>query len=77
MPGELGIFDPRNPLYQSALVAVRNVPFSYTLAVLTLDMPTRRGRYRSGLPHDDPVLAKYDSYHRLLRRATDPDPRAF
>lgn len=36
VPGELGIFDPRNPLYQSALVAVRNVPFSYTDAVLTL-----------------------------------------
>lgn len=47
-----------------------------TLAVLTLRMPTRKGRYKDGLPSDDPVLAKYDSYHRFLRRAIDPDPSA-
>jgi serine/threonine-protein kinase PknG len=46
-----------------------------TLAALTLNMPTRRGRYIDGLPEDEPVLATYDSYSRLLRRATDPDPR--
>ena len=46
-----------------------------TLAALTLKMPTRRGRYIDGLPEDDPVLATYDSYARLLRRAIDPDPR--
>lgn len=46
-----------------------------TLAALTLNLPTRNGRYVDGLPDDDPVLAKYDSFRRLLRRATDPDPR--
>ena len=30
VPGELGIFDPGNPLYSGALIHVRNVPFGYT-----------------------------------------------
>ncbi|MDX1885513.1 serine/threonine-protein kinase PknG [Mycolicibacterium sp. 120270] len=46
-----------------------------TLAALTLNMRTRKGRYADGLPSDDPVLAEYDSFARLLRRAIDPDPR--
>jgi serine/threonine-protein kinase PknG len=46
-----------------------------TLAALTLDLRTHNGRYDDGLPEDDPVLAKYDSFGRLLRRAIDPDPR--
>lgn len=46
-----------------------------TLAALTLDLRTRNGRYVDGLPDGDPVLAKYDSFGRLLRRAIDPDPR--
>ncbi|MGF2945519.1 serine/threonine-protein kinase PknG [Mycobacterium sp. Lab-001] len=46
-----------------------------TLAALTLNLPTRNGRYVDGLPDDDPVLETYDSFRRLLRRATDPDPR--
>jgi serine/threonine-protein kinase PknG len=46
-----------------------------TLAALTLNLPTRNGRYVDGLPDDDPVLKTYDSFRRLLRRATDPDPR--
>jgi serine/threonine-protein kinase PknG len=46
-----------------------------TLAALTLNMPTVKGRYVDGLPENDPVLATYDSYGRLLRRAIDPDPR--
>jgi serine/threonine-protein kinase PknG len=46
-----------------------------TLAALTLNMRTRKGRYVDGLPEDDPVLATYDSFGRLLRRAIDPDPR--
>jgi len=46
-----------------------------TLAALTLNLPTRRGRYTDGLPDNDPVLTRYDSFARLLRRATDPDPR--
>ncbi|MEY8018278.1 serine/threonine-protein kinase PknG [Mycobacterium servetii] len=46
-----------------------------TLAALTLNLRTRNGRYVDGLPNDDPVLATHDSFGRLLRRATDPDPR--
>jgi serine/threonine-protein kinase PknG len=46
-----------------------------TLAALTLDLRTRKGRYVDGLPEDDPVLAEYDSFCRVLRRAIDPDPR--
>ena len=46
-----------------------------TLAALTLNLRTRNGRYVDGLPEEDPVLAKYDSFGRLLRRAIDPDPR--
>src|SRR5271163_2560091 len=46
-----------------------------TLAALTLKLRARGGRYVDGLPEEDPVLAKYDSFGRLLRRAIDPDPR--
>ncbi|KAA8970030.1 serine/threonine-protein kinase PknG [Mycobacterium sp.] len=46
-----------------------------TLAALTMTLRTRNGRYVDGLPEDDPLLAKYDSFARLLRRAIDPDPR--
>lgn len=46
-----------------------------TLAALTMRLPTRKGRYLDGLPEDNPVLVEYDSFGRLLRRATDPDPR--
>jgi len=46
-----------------------------TLAALTLGLRTRNGRYVDGLPEDDPVLVKYASFGRLLRRAVDPDPR--
>jgi serine/threonine-protein kinase PknG len=46
-----------------------------TLAALTLNLRTRDGRYVDGLPDDDPVLAAHDSFGRLLRRASDPDPR--
>lgn len=46
-----------------------------TLAALTLNLRTRNGRYADGLPDDDPLLKTYDSFGRLLRRATDPDPR--
>ena len=46
-----------------------------TLAALTLNLRNRNGRYVDGLPGDDPVLTRYDSFGRLLRRAIDPDPR--
>jgi serine/threonine-protein kinase PknG len=42
-----------------------------TLAALTLNLRTRKGRYVDGLPEDDPVLSEYDSFGRLLRRAID------
>ncbi|WP_107654169.1 serine/threonine-protein kinase [Nocardia suismassiliense] len=48
-----------------------------TLAALTLDMPTEpRGPKLPGIPSADeePVLRRYPSFERLLRRATDPDP---
>ncbi|MEU1985036.1 tetratricopeptide repeat protein [Nocardia sp. NPDC019395] len=47
-----------------------------TLAVLTLDIPTENGAYRDGLPtpEDEPILAQYESFHRLLLCATDPEP---
>ncbi|KQU04325.1 serine/threonine protein kinase [Rhodococcus sp. Leaf7] len=47
-----------------------------TLAVLTLDVPSEHGRYVDGLPEDSPVLAEYEFYSRLLRRATSADPTA-
>lgn len=48
-----------------------------TLAVLTLEMPSDKGRYKEGLPSPTqaPLLAEFDSFHRLLLRATNPDPR--
>ncbi len=47
-----------------------------TLAVLTLHMPLEHGRYLDGVPDpaDEPVLARYPFFHRLLLCATDPDP---
>ncbi|MBU3066082.1 protein kinase [Nocardia sp. NEAU-G5] len=47
-----------------------------TLAVLTLDMPMVQGRYLDGIPEPatEPVLARHEFFHRLLLRATDPDP---
>ncbi|NLV78727.1 MAG: protein kinase [Rhodococcus sp.] len=47
-----------------------------TLAVLTLAMPSDKGRYSDGLPDvaQAPLLGEYDSYHLLLLRATNPDP---
>ena len=50
-------------------------PVGRTLAALTLGLRTRNGRYVDGLPEDDPVLMKYASFGRLLRRAVDPDQR--
>ncbi|OKH84839.1 serine/threonine protein kinase [Mycobacterium sp. ST-F2] len=46
-----------------------------TLAALTLNLKTDKGRYVDGLPEDDPILLQYDSFARLLRRTIDPDPR--
>nr|WP_255359890.1 serine/threonine-protein kinase [Nocardia sp. BMG111209] len=48
-----------------------------TLAALTVNLPTDRGRYLEGLPDpaDEPTLARYEFFHRLLLRATDPDPK--
>jgi serine/threonine-protein kinase PknG len=47
-----------------------------TLAVLALGIPPARGGKPTELPDpaDHPVLATHESFDRLLRRATDPDP---
>ncbi|WSJ15964.1 serine/threonine-protein kinase PknG [Nocardia sp. NBC_01327] len=47
-----------------------------TLAVLTLNLPMEKGAYVDGIPNptDQPVLARHEFFHRLLLRATDPDP---
>jgi serine/threonine-protein kinase PknG len=46
------------------------------LAVLTFDLRGYTGRYATRLPDraEVPLLTRYESYDRLLRRATDPDP---
>ena len=45
-----------------------------TLAVLALGIgPAHRGA-PTPLPDDHPVLARYESFHRAVLRATDPDP---
>ncbi|RPE32214.1 serine/threonine-protein kinase [Kitasatospora cineracea] len=47
-----------------------------TLAVLTFDFAGYTDRWRHELPGPDEVevFARYESFHRLLVRATDPDP---
>ncbi|MGA5702299.1 tetratricopeptide repeat protein [Peterkaempfera bronchialis] len=47
-----------------------------TLAVLTFDFQGYTTTYRDTLPGPDQVelFARYESFHRLLLRATDPDP---
>ncbi|MEU8925436.1 tetratricopeptide repeat protein [Kitasatospora sp. NPDC048545] len=47
-----------------------------TLAVLTFDFQGYSGTHRDSLPgpEDVEVFARYESYYRLLVRATDPDP---
>jgi serine/threonine-protein kinase PknG len=46
------------------------------LAVLTFDFRGYTGSFATSLPDrsDVPLLTRYESYDRLLRRATDPDP---
>ena len=47
-----------------------------TLAALSLDVKgfASTHKYRLPSPAQAPLLAAADAYHRLLRRATDPDP---
>jgi len=47
------------------------------LAVLTFEFSGYTGTYQHQLPDQAtvPVLAQHDSFYRLLRRATNPDPR--
>ncbi|RVW09104.1 serine/threonine protein kinase [Prescottella agglutinans] len=47
-----------------------------TLASLTVNLPTKHGRLLDGLPDpaDEPLFRQHESYYRLLRRATNPDP---
>lgn len=48
-----------------------------TLAVLTIDMPMKHGRYLDGIPtpEQEPLLARYEYFYRLLLRATNADPK--
>jgi serine/threonine-protein kinase PknG len=46
-----------------------------TLAVLTFEFHGFQGKYLFRLPDAEPLLVKQESYARLLRRATNPDPR--
>lgn len=47
-----------------------------TLAVLVMDVPQENGHFVAALPGPDtvPVLAKYESLHLAIQRATDADP---
>jgi serine/threonine-protein kinase PknG len=47
-----------------------------TLAVLVMDVPQKNGRFVEQLPGPAtvPVLAKHESLHRAILRATDQDP---
>ncbi|SFS17261.1 Putative outer membrane beta-barrel porin, MtrB/PioB [Dyella sp. OK004] len=47
VPGETGIFDPRNPLYWSSNVTVRNVPYGYTDTLFELGSDWQFGRHDS------------------------------
>ena len=44
------------------------------LAVLTFEFAGYQGEYKYRLPDAVPLLAQQESFARLLRRATDPDP---
>jgi hypothetical protein len=67
VPGETGIFDPTNPLYRSANVTVRNVPFGYTDAILELGTDWQLGRKTSlGVTYTfDHDLPKYRERKRV------------
>ncbi|MFI8971862.1 tetratricopeptide repeat protein [Nocardia asteroides] len=47
-----------------------------TLAALTLHLPTEHGRYLDGIPDPaaEPLLARYEFFHRFLLTATETDP---
>ncbi len=47
VPGETGIFDPTNPLYQSYMVSVRNNPFGFTDTIVELGGDWQFGRKSS------------------------------
>lgn len=47
VPGELGIFDPNNPLYQSALTEIRNTPFAYTKTKFELGANWRLSKHNT------------------------------
>ncbi|MGO4701649.1 MtrB/PioB family outer membrane beta-barrel protein [Dyella sp. 2RAB6] len=47
VPGEVGIFDPRNSLYRSSNVTVRNVPYGYDDTLFELGGDWQLGRHDS------------------------------
>ena len=48
-----------------------------TLAALIMRLPHKHGIYEPGIPSpaDEPLMYKHDNLYRLLRRATDPNPK--
>ncbi|WP_420918992.1 tetratricopeptide repeat protein, partial [Streptomyces lonarensis] len=82
------IDDRRSPVYGTPGYQAPEVPehgasvasdlytVARTLAVLTFDFSGYRGPYADSLPSPDAVAVfrRYESFYRLLVRATDPDP---
>lgn len=48
-----------------------------TLAALIMRLPHEDGVYQPGIPspEEEPLMKKHDNLYRLLRRATDPNPK--
>ncbi|WP_433527176.1 tetratricopeptide repeat protein [Nocardia pseudovaccinii] len=74
--GTIGYQDPE--ISQSGpTVATEVYTVGRTLAVLLMNVPQQGGHF-GALPDPDaePLLAKYDSLHRFILRATEADPEA-
>ncbi|WP_084509340.1 serine/threonine-protein kinase [Nocardia pseudovaccinii] len=74
--GTIGYQDPQ--ISQSGpTVATEVYTVGRTLAVLLMNVPQQGGHF-GALPDPDaePLLAKYDSLHRFILRATEADPEA-
>jgi len=68
VPGELGIFDPKNPLWWSALTQVENMPFSYQDSVFTL-----AGDWYASLRDTLSADFSFDHYQPKYRERTRVD----
>ncbi|MGH3978293.1 MAG: tetratricopeptide repeat protein [Pseudonocardiaceae bacterium] len=74
--GTIGFQDPDIATHGPS-VATDLYTVARTMAVLSFDFPGFSREYYDTLPNPDEVevLARHESYYRLLRRATNPDPR--